>query len=160
MAKRINHEFLLSKLTKVLEYSGTTEIWVHWMVCNDKRTIMGGAVRQGNLEVSLGNMEPTKWIFTWYRQSCSFRNKRLWERNSRGIEGCALLLPSEKYLFRGIHMKHVRKRTANKKQMWLRTIYAARHTSSLRHQATLPSRQNIQNWLNGKYMWDYWTISE
>ena len=48
-----------------------------------------------------------------------------------------LLLPSEFYLFRGIQIGQVRKWTANKKQKWLRTVQAARHTSSLRHQSTL-----------------------
>ena len=64
-------------------------------------------------------------------------------------EGYDLLLPTEHYLFRGINMKIVRKWTANKKDKWLRTVRAARHTSNLRHQATLPSRQSLRNWLQG-----------
>jgi hypothetical protein len=64
-------------------------------------------------------------------------------------EGYDLLLPTEHYLFRGINMKIARKWTANKKDKWLRTVRAARHTSNLRHQATLPSRQSLRNWLQG-----------
>jgi hypothetical protein len=61
-----------------------------------------------------------------------------------------LLLPSDKYIVRGINMVQVRKWSAIKKQKWLLTITAARRTSSLRHQETQQPRETMQNWLNGE----------
>ena len=65
-------------------------------------------------------------------------------------DGYALLLSTEHYLFKGITMDIVREWNANKKDKWLRTVRAARYTSSLRHQKTQQSRENMRNWLRKK----------
>jgi hypothetical protein len=103
------------------------EIWrIHCAIWNRRNEILHGT---GNHKV-LGTKEFHKEI------------------KEQLDEGSDLLLPTEHYLFRGIDMKTVRKWTANKKDKWLRTVRAARYTSNLRHQATLPARQSLRNWLH------------
>ena len=61
-------------------------------------------------------------------------------------KGCALLQPTEKYLF-SITKTEVREWSAIRKQKWLRTICAARYSSSIRHQSTQQSRTLMSDWL-------------
>jgi hypothetical protein len=103
-----------------------TEIWrLHWTIWNQRNETLHAT---GNHNV-LGTKEYEKEI------------KKVIQ------EGYAFLLPNEKYLLKGITMGTVRKWSANKKEKWLRTVRAARHTSCIRHQQTRQSRQNMHNWL-------------
>ena len=102
------------------------EIWsLHWTIWNQRNETLHNT---GNHKV-LGTKEYEREI-----------QKEL-------TEGYAFLLPNEKYLLKGITMGKVRKWSANKKEKWLRTVQAARHTSCIRHQKTRQSRQNMHNWL-------------
>jgi hypothetical protein len=104
------------------------ELWnMHWSIWNQRNEILHAT---GN-HVVLGTKDLEREI------------------ESELEKGFDLLLPSERYLYQGIHMPQVRKWTAHKKKQWLRTIHSARYMSTIRHQETLPSRINMQNWLNG-----------
>ena len=104
------------------------EIWrIHCAIWNQRNEILHGT---GNHKV-LGTKDFEKEI----RKEIS--------------KGYAFLLSTEHYLFKGINMDIVRKWTADKKQKWLLTVQAARYTSTLRHQESLPSRENMKNWLKG-----------
>ena len=61
-------------------------------------------------------------------------------------KGCALLQSTERYLF-AVTMNDVNDWTAHKKLKWLRTVSAARYSSSIRHQSTQQSRRCMQTWL-------------
>ena len=61
-------------------------------------------------------------------------------------KGCALLQPTEKYLF-SITMTEVREWSAIRKKKWLHTVQAARYSSSIRHQSTQQSRTFMFDWL-------------
>ena len=102
------------------------ELWrIHWAIWNQRNEILHAT---GNHKV-LG----TKALEKSIKQELKI--------------GTSLLLPTEKYLFQGINMGTVRKWSANKKEKWLKTVQAARNTSSVRHQKTKQSRQNMLNWL-------------
>ena len=61
-------------------------------------------------------------------------------------KGCALLQSTDKYLF-AVTMDDVNEWTAHRKQKRLRTVSAARYSSSVRHQSTQQSRLYMQTWL-------------
>ena len=101
------------------------QIWnIHWSMWNHRNEVLHST---GNHPV-LGSRRFDKEI-------------------SRELKkGCALLHSTERYLF-AVTMDDVKEWTAIRKQKWLRTVSAARYSSSVRHQSTQQSRLCMHNWL-------------
>ena len=94
------------------------KIWeVHWSMWNHRNESIHDT---GNHAV-LGSKEMEKEIFRELKKDS------------------ALLQPTEKYLF-SITKTEVREWSALRKKKWLRTVQAARYSSSIRHQSTQQSR--------------------
>ena len=115
-SRRTGERWAINLIIKIWEF--------HWSMWNHRNECLHGT---GNHEI-LGSKHLEKEIATELKK------------------GCALLQPTEKYLF-SLTMKQVREWSALRKKKWLRTVQAARYSSSIRHRSTQQSRTLMSNWL-------------